>query len=281
VDEIQTEFGLTFEHEGRNLVYDVYGEGDDVIVYSHGLLLSSELHRGFAARLAARGHRVVLVDLLGHGRSDKPTHAAEYRIDSYAEQVLALMDHLELESATLGGLSLGANVSLFAATRAPKRVRALVIEMPVMEWAVPAAALIFTPLLLAAHYGQPVLRLASAVLSRAPRTGFGPLDAVLDSGSTPPEVMAAVLHGILVGPVAPTVDDRRKITAPTLIVGHRNDVIHPLDDAENLVEQIPNARIIEARTALEYRFLPGRLADAVSEFMVANDAAKRKPRRVS
>lgn len=275
-----SEFGLSFEHEGRRLVYDVYGSGDDVLVYAHGLLLSSELHRGFAARLAARGHRVVLVDLLGHGRSDCPTHAAEYRIDRYAEQVIALLDHLGLEQVTLGGLSLGANVSLFAATRHPERVRALVLEMPVMEWAVPAAALMFTPLLLAAHYGQRLLRPLTTLMSMIPRSGFGPLDAVLDSASTPPEVMSAVLHGILVGPVAPTVDARRAVEAPALIVGHRNDLIHPLDDAENLLDTLPNARILQAQTALDYRFMPGKLAEAVSEFM-AEQRPTGRARRAS
>lgn len=280
MDEALTEYGLSFEHEGRRIVYDVYGSGDDVIVYAHGLLLSSELHRGFAKRLADKGHRVVLVDLLGHGRSDQPTHAAEYRIDRYAEQIIGLLDHLGLDDVTLGGLSLGANVALFTATRHPERVRALVIEMPVMEWAVPAAALVFTPLLLTAHYAQALLRPLSFVAKRAPRTGFGPLDAVLDGASTPPEVMSAVLHGILVGPVAPTIDDRRRITAPTLIVGHRHDLVHPMDDAENLAEAIANSRIVQTQTALDFRFLPGRYADAVSEFML-EQRSRRRPRRVS
>ena len=39
------------------------------------------------------------------------------------------------------------------------------------------------------------------------------MDTVLDSGSTPPDVMAAVLHDVLVGPVAPTIDERRAVTA--------------------------------------------------------------------
>ena len=84
----------SFRHRGHELVYDVYGEGERLLVYTHGLLLDAELNRGIAAALAERGNRVVLLDLLGHGRSDKPTHASEYRIDSYAEQVFALLDHL-------------------------------------------------------------------------------------------------------------------------------------------------------------------------------------------
>ena len=96
----------------------------------------------------------MLLDLLGHGRSDKPTHAAEYRIDTYATQVFALLDELGAPNAVLGGLSLGANVSLFAASQQPERLRGLVLEMPVLEWAVPSAAMAFVPIVLAAHYGS-------------------------------------------------------------------------------------------------------------------------------
>ena len=138
--ERKSELGSSFVHHRHRLVYDVYGEGDDVVIYLHGLLLDSELNRGIARALAEKGNRVVLMDLLGHGRSDKPTHAAEYRIDSYADQVVGLMNHLRLEQAVLGGISLGANVSLFTAARHPDRVRALVLEMPVLERAVPVSA---------------------------------------------------------------------------------------------------------------------------------------------
>ena len=80
-----------------------------------------------------RGNRVVLLDLLGHGRSDKPRHTSAYRMDTYATQVFALLDELGAKEAVLGGMSLGANVSLFAADQHPHRVRGLVLEMPVLE----------------------------------------------------------------------------------------------------------------------------------------------------
>src|SRR5439155_1203541 len=83
--------------------------GDRLLVYLHGLLLDAEVNRGIAEALARRGNRVVLLDLLGHGRSDKPEHASVYRIDLYAHQVFALLDHLGAEQAVLGGVSLGAN----------------------------------------------------------------------------------------------------------------------------------------------------------------------------
>lgn len=257
----------TFEHGGHRLVYDEFGEGDEVVLYMHGLLLDSEINRGIAAALAERGQRVLLLDLLGHGRSDQPRHASEYRIDRYSDQALALLDHLDVPSAVLGGVSLGANVSLFAASQAPERVRGLVLEMPVLEWAVPAAALTFAPLLLAAHYGRRIMERSSRLLAKVPATPMGPLNSVIRSGALAPEVVAAVLHGILVGPVAPTVEQRRAIEAPALIVAHRNDLIHPFSDAENLAGQLPNARLVRSWSSLELRVMPTRITREISEFV--------------
>jgi pimeloyl-ACP methyl ester carboxylesterase len=256
-----------FRHRGHELVYDTYGEGERLLVYMHGLLLDADLNRGIAGALAAQGNRVVLLDLLGHGRSEKPMHASEYRIDSYATQVVALLDELGADNAVLGGVSLGANVSLFAASEHPERVRGLVLEMPVLEWAVPAAAIAFVPILLAAHYARPILRLTSNLVRRVPATPYGPLNSALHAASLRPEVLAAVMHGVLVGPVAPTLDARCRIGAPTLILAHRNDLLHPLNDAANLARQLPNAELVRARSVFELRLSPQRLTPRVADFL--------------
>ncbi len=257
----------SFVFDEHRLVYDVYGEGDRVLLYMHGLLLDSEINRGIAAALAERGTKVVLLDLLGHGRSDKPSHAAEYRIDSYAEQAVALLDELGVETAAIGGMSLGANVSLFVATEHPERVRALVLEMPVLEWAVPAAALTFVPILLAAHYGRVLLTPLTAAVRRLPRTPFGPLNSILNAGSTHPSVIAAVMHGVLVGPVAPTIDERIAIVSPTLVLAHGNDLIHPFEDANNLIHQVVRGTLVRATSPLELRLFPHRLTESIARFL--------------
>jgi pimeloyl-ACP methyl ester carboxylesterase len=257
----------TFDYGQYQLSYEVYGSGDRVLVWLHGLLLDANLSRGLARRLAAEGNRVVLLDLLGHGRSDKPRHAGPNRMDLYAEQVLCLLDELGVGQVVLGGVSLGTNVSLLATVRAPERVRGLVLEMPVLEWAVPAAALTFVPLLLQAHYGRPVMRLVSRAASRLPRSGFGPLDSLIDAASSDPDEIAAVLHGVLVGPIAPTIDQRRAITAPALVLGHGIDLIHSFRDAQRLARQLPDARLIRTRTFAELWVRPARLTGEISGFL--------------
>jgi pimeloyl-ACP methyl ester carboxylesterase len=256
-----------FVHGGHRMAYEVHGDGDELVVYMHGLLLDANLNRAIAQALADRGNRVVLLDLLGHGRSDKPAHASCYRIDLYVEQVVALLDHLDAGDAVLGGLSLGANVSLMAAVHHPDRVRGLVLEMPVLEWATPSVALTFVPLLLALHYTAGVTGLVTRAVRRLPRTGLGPLDSILNAASLEPDQMAAILHGVLLGPVAPTLEQRRAIAVPALILGHRRDFIHPFDDAVNLARQLPNAHLVRARSSLELRLRPERLTAEIAEFV--------------
>jgi pimeloyl-ACP methyl ester carboxylesterase len=249
------------------LNYEVYGSGDRVLVWLHGILLDANLSRGLARALAARGHRVVLLDLLGHGRSDKPRTPDAHRMDLYAEQVLCLLDKLGVDQAVLGGVSLGTNVSLLTCVRAPEKVRGLILEMPVLESAAPAAALTFVPLMLQMRYARPALRLVSHVVSRLPSSGIGPLDSVLSAVGSDPDEIAAILHGVLLGPMAPTVEQRKAITAPTLVLGHGVDLIHSFADAKRLARQLPGARLIRTRTFAELWVRPARLTAEIAEFL--------------
>src|SRR3954464_14238470 len=122
-----------FEHQGHQLAYTVYGDGPRTTVLLHGLLLSQKMHRPLARALAREGNRVVTLDLLGHGRSDRPRDMSRYSMPFFGQQMIALLDHLELDEAVLGGTSLGANATLEAAVHAPQRVRGMVVEMPVLD----------------------------------------------------------------------------------------------------------------------------------------------------
>src|SRR5512133_3958892 len=115
----------TFEHDGHRLAYTVYGAGPRTCVLLHGLLLSQKMHRPLAKALARRGNRVVTLDLLGHGKSDRPHDMTRYGMTFFGEQVIGLLDHLGVDEAVLAGTSLGANTTLEAAVLAPERVRGM------------------------------------------------------------------------------------------------------------------------------------------------------------
>jgi hypothetical protein len=68
-----------------------------------------------------------------------------------------------------------------------------------------------------------------------------------------------MMHGIIVGRVAPPSKQGRLITAPELIVGHTADPIHPFADSRMPADELENAEFVRASTGFERRFRPDRL----------------------
>jgi pimeloyl-ACP methyl ester carboxylesterase len=262
-----TAIARDFEFEGHRLVYDDYGDGEHVVVLLPGLLFSRRMHGPLAEKLAERGHRVVCLDLLGHGDSDRPPEMTSYSMTTFGRQAVALLDHLEVEQAVLGGTSLGANATLEAAAAAPERVRGMIVEMPVLDNALLGCALAFTPLLVGLTFGAPVARLIGRGARAVPRGGWLLGDMLLDWVSQDPKPSASVLQGLFFGRVAPPTEERRNMPHKTLVIGHYRDPIHPFSDSDMLVRELPNARLVEASSILELRLTPERLTNEIVVFV--------------
>lgn len=293
--------GASFECDGQRIAYTEYGGGPAAVVTAsgrrartakrapaaarplilvHGLLLSQEMHRPLAKALAARGNRVITIDLLGHGKSERPRDMWRYSMGAFAEQVLALMDHLELEQAAVMGTSLGANTALELAARAPARVRGMVIEMPVLDNALPASALTFTPVLLALTFGEPIMKLLARAARAVPRRAL-PLygNVLLDTVRQEPGPGGALLQGLFFGRVAPHRSERRTFEMPTLVLGHRRDPVHPFSDAGMLAAELPHGRLLEADSLVELRLRPERLTNEIAAFLDEIWRPRRAARR--
>ena len=267
-----------FDFEGHRLVYDDYGDGEKVVVLLPGLLFSRQMHRPLAETLADRGHRVICLDLLGHGDSDRPPEMSSYSMTIFGRQAIALLDHLEVERAVIGGTSLGANASLEAAAAAPDRVQGLVIEMPVLDNALLGCALAFTPLLVGLTFGAPAARALGRAARVVPRGGWLLGDMLLDWVSQDPKPSASVLQGLFFGRVAPPSEERRRMSQKTLVIGHYRDPIHPFSDSDMLVRELPNARLVQASSVLELRLTPERLTNEIVVFV---DECFRRPQRAA
>jgi pimeloyl-ACP methyl ester carboxylesterase len=257
-----------FTKRGQRLVYTEYGEGRRWVVLMPGLLLPVEMQRHLAEHLAGHGCHVVTFDPLGHGKSDRPRDMWRYSVTAFAEEVIALLDHLNVDEAVLGGTSLGANVTLEAASIAPRRVRGMLIEMPVLEHGLVASAMAFGPLLVAFFFGEGLFRGLARQLRRIPR-GLVPFwgNVMLDTLRQEPGPSAALLQGLFFGHVAPHRDVRRRLTQPALIIGHHRDPVHPFSDAGLLAEELPNARLLEASSIVELRVRPARLSAEIARFV--------------
>ncbi|MGA2929788.1 MAG: alpha/beta fold hydrolase [Solirubrobacteraceae bacterium] len=257
-----------FSHEGQRLAYTVYGRGPHATVLIPGLLLSQKMQTPLARELAGRGNRVITFDPLGHGDSDRPRDMWRYSMPAFARQTVALLDHLGLERAVVGGTSLGANVTLEVASLAPERLRGMVIEMPVLDNAIPACVAAFGPVLLAMTLGEPVMK-PLARLARAlprPRLPFL-LELAGDWLAQDPGPSGAVLQGIIFGRTAPDRELRRTLQAPALVIGHPRDPVHPFSDAGMLARELPEARLIDASSIIELRLRPARLTAKIAQFV--------------
>ncbi len=255
-----------FDYNGFRISYEEYGAGERPLVLIHGLLMNRRMFDRLGPAMAEHGNRVITVDLLGHGRSDRPAEMSQYSMTFFARQVEALLDHLDLEDAVVGGTSLGANVTLEMAYLEPKRVKAMMVEMPVLDNALLAAAVVFTPIMVGLRFGEPLLKLLAAGARRIPRTN-PLLDIGLDWLRQDPAPSEAVLEGLFLGSSAPHHQFRVQMEQPALVIGHRADPLHPFSDAGMLAEELPNARLIEANSILEWRLTPNRLDAELARFL--------------
>jgi pimeloyl-ACP methyl ester carboxylesterase len=255
-----------FDYNGHRISYDGYGAGDRPLILIHGLLLNRHMFDRLGSEISRRGNRVIAMDLLGHGRSDRPTDMSNYSMTFFARQVEALMDHLELDEAVVGGTSLGANATLELAYLSPKRVRGMMVEMPVLDNALLAVAVIFTPIMIGLRFGAPLWKTIASATRRIPRTN--PLvDVGLDLLRQDPGPSMAVLEGLFLGSSAPHHQFRVEMEQPALVIGHHRDPLHPFSDSGMLAEELPNARLIEANSILEWRISPERLDDELARFL--------------
>lgn len=267
-----------FHLDGQRLAYSVYGEGSRTTVLLPGLLLSQTMQAPLARSLAARGNRVVTLDPLGHGASSRPRDQWRYSISAFAQQTVALLDHLGVQRAVVGGTSLGANVSLEVALQAPDRLAGMIIEMPVLDNAIAACGAAFTPLLFALKFGEPAMALLARGARAVPRKPLPFLARVgLDWISQDPGPSAAVLSGILYGRAAPGHHERCRLQTPALVIGHPRDPVHPFSDAGMLASELPDGRLLNANSILELRLKPARLTGKIAAFVdqcwAADDAS--------
>jgi pimeloyl-ACP methyl ester carboxylesterase len=256
--------------DDHRLEFTEYGGGDRWVVLLPAQLTSRRSQERLARRIAAAGAHVVALDLLGHGRSDRPVDPTAYSTQASAAHTVALLDHLGVGSAILGGTALGANVALEVALGAPDRVRGLVLDGPVLDNAVESAILVSAPLLLVARFLPGVItgvRWGSRAVPRRLLPTWAAL--MVDGLDQHPAPMAATLHGFFFGRTAPPASDRSRLDLPVLVIARAADPLHPAADAALIGDEVPGAVLLHANAPWERLLSPARLDRAAVEFVTS------------
>jgi pimeloyl-ACP methyl ester carboxylesterase len=118
----------SFKNDDVEIAYFDEGEGEPIMLV-HGFASTKEVNwvaPGWVTTLTRAGRRVVALDNRGHGASSKLYDQAAYHSVILAEDVRALLDHLEIGRADVMGYSMGARITAFLALGHPARVRAAI-----------------------------------------------------------------------------------------------------------------------------------------------------------
>jgi pimeloyl-ACP methyl ester carboxylesterase len=116
-------FAAGVAYDGANVHYESYGEGKEAVVFIHGWTCDLTFWRGQAS--VYEKHRSLLIDLPGHGQSDKPD--VSYTQERFARAVEAAMRDAGVERAVLVGHSMGGPVGLTFVRLFPAKAKALVL----------------------------------------------------------------------------------------------------------------------------------------------------------
>jgi pimeloyl-ACP methyl ester carboxylesterase len=114
---------LAISEDGTPIAYEVYGSGDPTLVLVHGWSCDGRYWREQIDTFSSR-HRVVTIDLAGHGHSGLDRH--RYTMSAFGQDVVAVVEALDADPVILIGHSMGGPVIAQAAGLMPERVRGLI-----------------------------------------------------------------------------------------------------------------------------------------------------------
>jgi pimeloyl-ACP methyl ester carboxylesterase len=252
------------------------------VVLLHGLASDADTWDRAVAPLAAHGLRVIALDLLGHGFSDKPR--SDYLLDVFADSLAAFLDVLEIPSATLCGHSFGGAVAIHFGIDFPKRLDRLVLVSagglgkevhPVLR----AATLPVAPAVLRAVTGPRMLRLyRRPALHRALRLTPDNLvnlrRAARALGSPDGQrAFFASTRGVISPAGQRTASaEFRAVTGqvPTLLIWNAGDPVIPVAHARDVEGRLaPGSRLVvfPDRSHEPHRGNAARFADEVAGFI--------------
>ena len=220
---------IDFDSDDVRLHYEVHGpERGAPVVVVHGFASDYRLNwvgTRWQEALTTAGFRVFGLDCRGHGHSDKPHDPAAYAIGIMAGDIIRLLDHVEVPSASYLGYSMGARIGLQVVMDFPGRVQRAALGGIGAEGAIGSADAIAAAFLRGEPTDDPIAQSFYRFASARPSNDLKALAACI-TGLKPqrdPAKLSAIRTPILV------------------VVGDKDDLAR---NAAELVELIPSSRLV-------------------------------------
>ncbi len=237
-----------FRRDNLEFYFEEHGSGIPLI-FSHGLAGNADQAKELVGTMP--GFRVIFYDNRGHGKTRDPGNSARLTFQTMADDVLALLDHLAIEKAVVGGVSMGAAIALAFCLAHPRRTLAAVLTRPAWLNQPEPPNLAMFPAIAAmiqdAGIEQARQRFEQSVIYAALKESYPPAATMIDgffAGRTP-EAILATYQAIPRSVPYHSPGELHRIEVPVLVLANHSDPIHPFAYAETLAAGIPHAQLIE------------------------------------
>jgi pimeloyl-ACP methyl ester carboxylesterase len=241
--------------DGVVLHFEEQGDGEAVF-FQHGL--GADAAQAAEVFPAEPPVRRITLECRAQGRSDAGP-LGELSIRTFSEDLAFLAERLGIRRAVVGGISMGAAVSLRLAVLRPDLVSGLVLARP--AWLFDHSPDNMRPFALVGELlRQPDRKAARDAFARSDTAkrlaGEAPdnLASLLGFFDRPESTATAdLLTAIAADGPGVSEAEAKRIAVPTLVIGHRDDLVHPLAYAQRLGIIIPNARMVEIASKVASR----------------------------
>ncbi len=236
-------------NDGLNFYYETQGSGIPFL-FSHGLGGDIEQSKELVGS-ALPGLQLILYDNRGHGKTGEPGSVDRLNFSAMADDAAALLNHLSIETAVVGGVSMGAGIALAFCLKYPLRARAAILVRPAWLNNPAPPNLAMFPEIAAIIQGVGIERgrelFEKSDTYAAWKEHYPPaVNSVqgLFAGRSP-KAIVATYEAIPRSVPYTTTEALNGLAIPALVLANRRDPIHPIEYAETLAHALPNGQLKE------------------------------------
>ncbi|MDN4526013.1 alpha/beta fold hydrolase [Fictibacillus fluitans] len=249
---------------GVQLCYEEYGSGEPFILL-HGLGGDHHMFENEINELK-KSYWVIALDSRGHGRSEKVPH---YTLEDHVQDVIAFMDHLNIEKTSLLGASMGSYIAQGVAVFSPERVKQLILVVAKAFGKTSSTVRLqeeHADELKGLTEEEQMYALSKYIFHKPEMVGEWSQRVDVDVPVLTPEQQIAAQKALENFDFRPLLD---RITAETLVISGRYDGLNPPKDGREVANLIPNARFVEFEHSGHAPSVeePERYRQVVTEFL--------------